>query len=127
MHGQVMVKEESAAPRYRVLIDYEVNDPHPLVLHTNSAVECIRKDAGWPGWVWVQAGDQTGWMPEDCLHSAEIGPTCTTKPFDGTELSARRGEILTVVDSAPGWILGRKADGSEGWFPLFNLRPDRQT
>ncbi|MGC9451020.1 MAG: SH3 domain-containing protein [Oceanipulchritudo sp.] len=110
-------------PKYRVLADYEVHDPHPLILHEGVAVEVVRRDPGWPGWVWIQSADQAGWIPENCLNHAEEGPALTTGPFNGTDLSARRGEVLTVLESAPGWIYARNETGRKGWFPLFNLKP----
>jgi hypothetical protein len=112
---------------YRVLADYEVNEPHPLVLHEAVAVEIIRKDAGWPGWVWVRAGDGDGWVPESYLDGSRCGPALTTRAFNGADLSARQGEILTAIESACGWILARNSSGQSGWFPLFNLRPVQRT
>jgi len=110
-------------PTYRVLADYEVNDPHPLVLEANQEVEVVRNDSSWPGWVWIRAGEQVGWIPETFL-SGQSGPDCrTSRAFNGRDLSARRGEILTVRESASGWILAVNEGGQSGWFPLFNLRP----
>ncbi len=112
---------------YRVLADYEVNDPHPLRLEAGAAVTIRQRDSGWPGWVWVEAGDQAGWMPESRLRDPGAAVTVTARPFDGSDLSARRGELLRVLESEPGWVYAEDAAGRRGWFPLFNLRPLPQT
>lgn len=113
--------------RFRVLADYEVNDPHPLQLPSGTEVRILRSDLSWPGWVWVEAGRQTGWIPESCLDAATPGPGRTSRAFDGSDLSARRGEILDLIEEAPGWILARRESGETGWFPLFNLKPHQHT
>ena len=112
-------------PRYRVLADYEVIDPHPLTIAKGVAIEVVRKDDGWPGWVWIKADSQAGWIPETHLTDPDSPETTISLPFNGTELSAKRGEELDAIGSAPGWIFARGDDGKMGWFPLFNLKPVR--
>ena len=112
-----------AASQFRVLADYEVIDPHPLRLESGTPVRLIKVDMGWPGWVWVESGKQSGWIPEFFLVNTGQ-PECTvTRDFDGSDLSAKRGEILNTLEEAPGWIFARNTDGETGWFPLFNLKP----
>ena len=111
--------------QYRVLADYEVHDPHPLRLSTGTSVRIVRVDLGWPGWVWVESGEQSGWMPEYILQKQDDSLAETLRPFDGGDLSARRGDILEAVEEAPGWILAKDKTGQTGWFPMFNLKPSR--
>ena len=112
-------------PAYEVRADYEVIDPRPLVLPANEQVNVIRKDESWPGWVWIKAGGLAGWIPETSLDSCEKPRATTTVPFNGTELSAKKGDVLQAIGSAPGWILARNEARETGWFPLFNLKPVR--
>jgi hypothetical protein len=123
----LMEQKSPTAPAYRVLADYEVNDPHPLVLEAGAVVEVLRPDPGWPGWVWIKAGGQAGWLPEAWLADPSAGSTTTVRAFNGADLSARRGDLLTALESAPGWIFAAGGAGRTGWFPLFNLRPVPQT
>ena len=113
--------------RYRVLVDYEVNDPHPLRLERGEAVRRGQQDAGRPGGVWVDAGHQAGWIPESCLTQEDDSATRVQRPFDGGDLSARRGEFLEALEEASGWVYARKESGETGWFPLFNLKPVPRT
>lgn len=116
------------APRtYTVLADYEVIDPNPLRLEPGQVVDVIRNDSTWPGWQWVRLLEQRGWVPEDFLKADNGATARVVKPFDGSDLSARRGTQLTALDKAPGWIYARHPDGQKGWFPLFNLKPDQRT
>ncbi len=108
---------------YRVLADYDVNDPHPLILEAGTPVEIVRDDSGWPGWVWIRSGEQSGWIPESYLGERSGHECRTIKDFNGKDLSAKRGQILTAKEHASGWILATDGAGQTGWFPLFNLRP----
>ncbi len=110
--------------RYRVLADYEVLDSHPLRIPEGAEVKVLREDDRWPGWVWVRYASDQGWMPAGFLGPEGGFPLrrCQ-RPFDGIELSACRGEILTAMETESGWIFARRENGEEGWFPLFNLKP----
>lgn len=108
---------------FRVLADYEVSDPRPLCLAAGDLVQPRQQDPCWDGWVWVEAGQQAGWIPCDRLDEPAAAQARCRRDFNGTDLSARRGEELTCIESAPGWIFARNRKGETGWFPLFNLRP----
>lgn len=113
--------------QFRVLSDYEVHDPHPLILGADIEVKLIRNDVSWPGWVWVEVAEMSGWIPESHLGAGSGSRRRTLKAFNGQDLSGRRGEILTALEEAPGWIYATNANGDRGWFPLFNLKPHPQT
>ena len=113
--------------QFRVLADYEVNEPHPLQLKAGDTVKPLRKDLSWPGWVWVEFGEKDGWVPESFLDDLADAHATSARAFDGSDLSARRGELLTLLEEAPGWIYARRETGETGWFPLFNLKPVRHT
>lgn len=118
-----MQNESRNFPQYRVLADYEVTDPRPLILDAGTEVAIVRKDPAWPGWVWIEKGADHGWIPEGFLDNPQEASTRTVKPFIGRDLSAHKGALLTARDSAPGWIYAMDADEQTGWFPLFNLKP----
>lgn len=112
------------ATRYFVLADYEVHDPHPLRLSAGTCVQLLKPDGSWPGWVWVESAGQRGWLPETFLEMQGGGECVCQREFDGTELSAARGEQLLALETVSGWIYAQSlATGRRGWFPLFNLRP----
>jgi hypothetical protein len=113
--------------QYQVIADYEVHDPHPLILEADAQVRTLRKDLSWPGWVWIEAKNLRGWIPEAFLKDAEARETTTACAFDGTDLSARKDQLLTRLDAAPGWIYALNEEGFKGWFPHFNLRPRQDT
>ncbi|MGA1205185.1 MAG: SH3 domain-containing protein [Opitutales bacterium] len=122
-----MTDQSSSNCQYRVMTDYEVNDPHPLILEDGSHVELVRRDSGWPGWVWVTDGQQSGWVPETHLEECGDGQARLLKDFNGKDLSARKGDILVARETVSGWIHATSPTGECGWFPLFNLRPAQQT
>lgn len=113
---------------YRVLADYDVVDPRPLRVPEEGEVEVLREDESWPGWVWVRYRDDQGWIPASFLSPAAGAPLRRCRrAFDGTDLSANRGEILEALETESGWILARRENGATGWFPLFNLKPVPRT
>lgn len=118
--------EETA--KFRVLADYEVIDPHPLRVPEDAAVEVLREDDSWPGWVWIRFGKNEGWIPASYLGPVpEASLRRCQRAFDGVDLSAQRGEILEALETVSGWILARRENGETGWFPLFNLKPVPRT
>ena len=111
-------------PTFRVLADYEVIDPHPLRVPEEAEVEALREDESWPGWVWIRYANDEGWIPVSYLGPTEGASLRRCKrAFDGTDLSANRGEIVEAMETESGWIRARRQNGECGWFPLFNLKP----
>ncbi|NDV61837.1 hypothetical protein G0Q06_05180 [Puniceicoccales bacterium CK1056] len=113
--------------QFRVLADYEVNDPHPLRLLAGTEVKAIKTDNSWPGWLWIESDGQSGWIPESYLAESPDGRLRTSREFNGTELSALRHAILNALETESGWIFARSESGETGWFPMFNLRPHQNT
>jgi hypothetical protein len=112
---------------FRAISEYEVSYPRPVVFQTGDSVKIIKSDASWPGWVWVETSDgNQGWAPRSVLSvgSAETGDCLASAAYNGTELSAAKGERLEGLHEESGWVWCRRDDGSEGWFPLFNLKPE---
>ncbi|MCC5833899.1 MAG: hypothetical protein JJU20_04120 [Opitutales bacterium] len=113
---------ETGPQNYRVTSDYEVSYKDPLRLQAGETVEILKVDERWPGWAWVKtSGDDLGWLPLRLLEVRGASQVVLAA-FDGTEISARAGERLQVLQDEGGWFWCRKADGEEGWFPAFSLR-----
>lgn len=115
-----------AFSKFRVLTNYEVSDPHPLILETGEEVTIKQHDASWEGWAWIECGKQVGWMPESYLDTPDKSIARVTQPFAGHELSAEKDEILIGIHEISGWVWCRKEKGETGWFPLFNLEQIRE-
>lgn len=110
---------------YLVTSDYEVSYKDPLRLQLGETVEILKMDERWPGWAWVKTtkGD-LGWLPLRLLEARGSSQVLLTA-FDGTEISARAGERLQVLQDEGGWFWCRKSNGEEGWFPAFSLRKEK--
>lgn len=112
---------------FRAISEYEVSYPHPVVFKAGDSVKIIKSDASWPGWVWVEISDgNQGWAPRSVLAAGneDNGESVALAHYNGTELSAAKGERLEGLHEESGWVWCRGEDGSEGWFPLFNLKPE---
>lgn len=112
---------------FRAISDYEVSYPRPVVFKSGDSVKVIKSDASWPGWVWVETSDgNQGWAPRSVLggNSEDGNVFAALADYNGTELSAAKGERLEGLHEESGWVWCRRGDSSEGWFPLFNLKPE---
>lgn len=105
--------------------DYTVVDHQPLFLRTGDEVRAGGEDRAWPGWVWVTApaaGNRGTYVPKDSVEIAADGVTGRmTRDFAATDLSVRKGEIVTCLREAGGWFWCRNAAGEEGWLPDYIL------
>ena len=112
------------APTIRMAIsDYEVIDRAPLVLEAGEAVRVGKRDADWPGWVWVTAINGRGsHVPEEILDWRDDGTARVLQAFHARDLSVVSGESVLSLQEVRGWHWCRGADGKEGWLPSYLLR-----
>ncbi len=107
-------------------IGHAIPERLPLRLAVCQRVRAGNWDSEWPEFVFVTAGDGTGWVPARHL-SASWGPAVVQTSYDTTELPTELGEELEVVDEdrESGWLWCRASSGREGWVPLKTLEiPD---
>ncbi len=103
--------------------DYEVIDRSPLVLAPGDSVRLGKRDADWPGWIWVTAINGRGsHAPEDILTASDDGTAKVTQPFQARDLSVVSGESVTSLREVKGWHWCRNEKGEEGWLPAYLLR-----
>ena len=102
--------------------DYEVIDRSPLLLETGERVRVGKRDADWPGWVWVTAISGRGsYVPEDHLDLADDGTARVLHRFHARDLSVVKGERVESLREVKGWHWCRNEDGEEGWLPAYLL------
>jgi len=109
----------------RVVADYTVSYPDPLVVRAGDLLNVGNEDADFPGWVWCEdRNGKGGWVPDDCI---ELGGERARARYDyaATELAATVGEELVVTKEKGGWALCINESGQRGWLPLANLGRER--
>ena len=106
----------------RVVKDYRSAYPDPLVLRTGEKVTVEKKKTEWDGWLWCTTEKgKKGWVPEKYLEiEGSKGRAC--RDYDGTELTAAKGESLEIFEEESGWIWCRTEHGRYGWIPEENVR-----
>lgn len=108
---------------YLVTADYEVIDRAPLILEAGEMVRVGKKDADWPGWIWVTAINGRGsYVPEEILTMHDDGTAKVQQPFHARDLSVVKNEPVVSVREVKGWHWCRNEDGEEGWLPAYLLR-----
>jgi len=86
----------------------------------------IEDNPDWKGWVWCEASNNKGWVPEQILNITEINPeyskATVLENYSAAELNVDHGETIYGDKIINGWLWCRK-EGSEefGWLPLDNL------
>ena len=75
------------------------------------------RECEWPGWLWAtDASGRAGWIPAAYLGvSGDAGELL--RDYDATELDARAGDAVEVLERESGWALCRKTGGAVGWLP----------
>jgi len=110
---------EIIQPTCRVLADYRVSYPDPLVVSAGDELSVGKKDPEYPGWVWcTNSSGKGGWLPDDCI---ELAGENARYDYAATELSATVGEELVMSKEKSGWAWCTNRNGESGWLPLANL------
>lgn len=111
--------------RVKVRTAHEIPDRRPLQLNVGEEVHAGGRDTVWPEFVFLTAGDGTGWVPARYL-SQPSGPAVVLTAYDTTELPTRVGELLDVVaeDLESGWLWCRSSSARVGWVPLRSVEKD---
>jgi hypothetical protein len=101
----------------RVIEDYQSAYPDPLRLGKGDRIKVEVRECEWPGWLWATgASGKAGWVPAAYLSvTGETGELL--RDYDATELDARAGDSVLVMERESGWVFCRKTNGSEGWLP----------
>ncbi len=110
---------------FRANADYTVIDRAPLTLLQGQFVRLGRRDADWPGWVWVTAEDGRGsYVPEEVVKATTGDQAEVVHPFQAHDLSVKKGERVTSLREVKGWHWCRNEAGGEGWLPSYLLVED---
>lgn len=110
---------------FRANADYTVIDRAPLTLRIGQNVRLGRRDADWPGWVWVTADDGRGsYVPEEVLDAKDGDTAQVVQAFAAHDLSVKKHQAVTSVREVKGWHWCRNQAGTEGWLPAYLLVPD---
>ncbi|MDB6073266.1 MAG: hypothetical protein JWO89_906 [Verrucomicrobiaceae bacterium] len=107
---------------FRANADYTVIDRAPLSLRKGQIVKPGRRDADWPGWVWVTSDDGRGsYVPEEILDASGDDLATVVQAFEAHDLSVKKHEAVTSLREVRGWHWCRNGAGTEGWLPSYLL------
>ena len=108
--------------RARVREDYAVQYPDPINVGAGASVTVGRRDDRFSRWLWCCAEDgREGWVPETILSSTEPGPAIVSEPYKATELPARAGALVEVIEQFDGFVRVRSIEERLGWLPAAVL------
>lgn len=103
----------------RVIRAYVCAYPEPIVFDAGELLTVERRDAQFPGWLWVRrANGHGGWAPQQILSLLHGDQVLAMQAYEATELSTQCGEILQVVKEIDGWCWARNSMGQCGWVPV---------
>jgi len=105
----------------RVIKEHTTDFADPLILKTGDLLMAERKKTDWPGWIWcTDKNGKGGWIPE-CYLKIEGNTGRMLRDYDATELTARPGDKLNVLDEESGWLWCLTEQGRKGWIPKENV------
>lgn len=121
MNVKNLTRQENARTLCRVIADYRIAYPDPIVIRGGDDLIVGKEDAEYPGWVWCSSADgKSGWIPGDYIERAE-GNARARYDYTAAELSANAGEELTMIEEKNGWAWCTNSKGQSGWLPVANL------
>jgi uncharacterized protein YgiM (DUF1202 family) len=107
----------------RVIKDYQLAYPDPIILCLGDIVTIEDRESEWPGWIWcTTARGKSGWTPKSYIQR-DGDKGVTLRSYDATELSVTEGEELTIINEESGWFWCRTKDGHLGWVPKQSVEP----
>ena len=120
-----MKPKEITRTTYRVLYDYQISYPDPLVVRAGDELIVGKEDPEYPGWIWcTDSNGKGGWVPDDCIELA-VENARARYDYAATELAATMGEELVMSKQKSGWAWCTNGNGESGWLPLANLEMEK--
>ena len=106
---------------YRVVADYRVAYPDPLVVRAGEELRVGEEDTDYRGWAWcTNLSGKGGWFPLNNIEWAgRVGRA--RDAYEATELSANAGDELVMSREESGWAWCTNRDGRSGWIPVAHL------
>jgi hypothetical protein len=115
---------ERLPDRVRVVESYVEQCTDPLRFHTGDVLRLGHRDRQWPAYVWgTDKTGRSGWVPESYITLTGEHEATALRDYDATEITVTRGEELTVLDEAGGWLLCSTSSGRRGWVPATHVEP----
>ena len=109
----------STPERATVTADWQASYTPALAVARGQPLTSHHSDPDNPGWRWTtDANGLGGWLPPGLVQDGEA-----SADFDSTELSAKAGETVSLLQRLNGWSLCRGPTGAEGWLPDSHLSP----
>ncbi len=105
----------------RVIQEWQVLYPDPIVLKAGEEVKLGQLDTEWPGWVWcVSEAGKGGWVPEKIIESHDERGRALAD-YTAAELAVGVGEELTLHNEESGWYWATNEAGQSGWVPASHV------
>ena len=109
----------------KVVIEWRVTYPEPLVVKIGETVTVGKKDTEWP-FAWCTDSDgKSGWLPLKCL-SDQPGTASCLYDYSTAELSVSLGEEVTIEKEDSGWVWATNCAGISGWIPARCIKDAEQ-
>ena len=96
--------------------------PNPLKLLKGERLSIGDKKTAFKGWIWctTESGN-SGWVPENFLKRNKSQGIMNVD-YDATELTAIKGERLSVLSEESQWLWCVDNKNRKGWVPRQNVR-----
>ncbi len=108
---------------YVAVSSHKSKYPDPICLKPGDAVTLGRRDAEYPGWIWVTSpSGNEGWAPESILQIDTAQDGVAIGDYTARELNTQVGERLSGLNELEGWLWVENEKGDSGWVPKSTVR-----
>jgi uncharacterized protein YgiM (DUF1202 family) len=111
----------------RVIKEWKVNYPDPIVVEAGELVTPGATDPEWPGWQWcTDRRGKSGWVPVDYFSLIDDKTGKMRFSYSAQELAVEIGDEIKLHQLESGWYLATTQTGNKGWVPARNVEVEQK-
>ena len=114
--------------RYIVVTSHKSDYPDPIQFSKSDMLVLGKRDAEYPGWIWVTTLDNNeGWAPESLIERTSSNSGTALAEYTARELDTNIGDLVMCTSELHGWLWIEKDNGESGWVPKETVTPPSQS
>jgi len=110
---------------YIIVSGHNSSFPDPIQFSPGDQLTLGKRDAEFPGWVWVTTpSGNEGWAPEALIRRESDSAGVALEGYTARELDTVEGERVFCTRELAGWLWVENQAGQSGWIPGKTARAE---